>query len=237
MFRSTLRPMDNAAGSSVISQLVSSYFELPVTIHWEKASGLPFPDRFEGARLEFGGLATAWMDLKQVIWRADEVRFVPGLPGRVKVRGPRVEIAIGQAELDRWLNRFQLPYRLVLKDEALVVHTEIAGLSLGEFETRIEVVNGWFVLQPKRASILGVPTYVASLFRTFLPLPPLSGSTRLVGIEHRKGELRAIFGLDDFDEQVTPGLLARLQKRLMPTVSPGFGLFGPGGDKTGRPRD
>ena len=47
--------MDNATGSSVISQLVSSYFELPVTIHWEKASGLPFPDRFEGARLEFGG--------------------------------------------------------------------------------------------------------------------------------------------------------------------------------------
>jgi hypothetical protein len=219
--------MNDPAGSSVISQLVSSYFELPVAIYWDKAGGLPFPDRFEGARLEFGGLATAWMDLKQVIWRADEVRFVPGFPAQVKVRGPRVEIAIGQAELDRWLSRFQLPYRLVLKEDALVVHAEIAGLSLGEFETRIEVVDGWFVLQPQRASILGVPTYVASLFRTFLPLPPLSGSTHLIAIEHRKGELRAVFGLDDFDEQVTPGLLGRLQKRLMPTVSPGMGLFRP----------
>ena len=219
--------MNDPAGSSFISQLVSSYFELPVTIHWSKASGLPFPDRFEQARLEFGGLATAWMDLKQIIWHADEVRFVPGFPAQVKVRGPRVEIAIGQAELDRWLSRFQLPYRLVLKENALVVQAEIAGLSLGEFETRIEVVDGWFVLQPQRASILGVPTYVASLFRTFLPLPPLAGSTRLVGIEHRKGELRAVFGLDDFEEQITPGLLARLQKRLMPTVSPGLGLFRP----------
>lgn len=219
--------MNNPAGANVISQLVSSYFELPVTIRWEKASGLPFPDRFENARLEFGGLATAWMDLKQVIWHADEVRFVPGFPARVKVRGPHVEIAVGQTEIDRWLSRFQLPYRLVLKDDALVVHAEIAGLSLGEFETRIEVVNGWFVLEPQRASILGVPTYVASLFRTFLPLPPLSGSTQLIAIEHRKGELRAVFGLDDFDEQVTPGLLGRLQKRLMPTLSPGLGLLGP----------
>ena len=215
--------MNNASGSSVISQLVSSYFELPVSIHWQKASGLPFPDRFEQARLEFGGLATAWMDLKQVIWHADDIRFVPGFPARVEVKGPRVEIAIGQTELDRWLKRFQLPYRLVLEEEAMVVHAEIAGLSIGEFETRIEVINGWFVLEPKRASILGVPTYVASLFRTFLPLPPLSGSTRLVDINHKKGELRAIFGLDDFEETVTPGLLSRLQKRLMPTLSTGIG--------------
>jgi hypothetical protein len=215
--------MSKAPGSNVISELVSSYFELPVSIHWEKASGLPFPDRFEQARLEFGGLATAWLDLKQVIWRADQIRFIAGFPARVEVMGPRVEIAIGQAELDRWLNRFKLPYRLVLKEDALVVHAEIAGLPLGEFETRIEVVNGWFVLQPKRATILGVPTYVASLFRTYLPLPPLSGDTRLVGVEHQTGQLRAIFGLDDFEEQVTPGLLSRLQARLLPTLSSPFG--------------
>jgi len=139
------------------------------------------------------------------------------------VKGPRVEIAVGQAELDRWLSRFQLPYRLVLKEDALVVHAEIAGLPLGEFETRIEVVNGWFVLQPKRATILGVPTYVASLFRTYLPLPPLSGDTRLIGVEHQTGQLHAIFGMDDFEEQVTPGLLSRLQARLLPTLSSPFG--------------
>jgi hypothetical protein len=40
---------------------------------------------------------------------------------------------------------------------------------VAELEARLEVVSGWFVLQPKRASILGVPNYVASLFRTYLP--------------------------------------------------------------------
>ncbi len=215
--------MSKAPGSNVISELVSSYFELPVSIRWEKAAGLPFPDTFEGARLEFGGLATAWLDLKQVIWHADKVRFIAGFPAQVQVKGPRVEIAISQAELDRWLSRFQLPYNLVLKEDALVVHAEIAGLPVGEFETRIEVVNGWFVLQPKRATILGVPNYVASLFRTYLPLPPLSGDTRLIGVEHQTGQLRATFGLDDFEEQVTPGLLSRLQSRLLPTLSSPFG--------------
>ena len=116
--------------------------------------------------------------------------------GRVKVRGPRVEIAIGQAELDRWLGRFQLPYRLVLEEEALVVHAEIAGLPVGEFETRIEVVNGWFVLQPKRATILGVPNYVASLFRTYLPLPQvfLLSPEVLEGLEQTPnfGEIRSV---------------------------------------------
>ncbi|MFU8814354.1 MAG: hypothetical protein ACNA7W_03350 [Pseudomonadales bacterium] len=210
--------MSTGASSTIIDQLVSSYFELPVRIHWAKASGLPFPDRFEQARLELAGLATAWMELQQVVWLADKVRFVPGLPGKVQVQGPRVEIAVGKASLDRWLQRFDLPYRLELGDDALIVHTEIAGFPLAKLEARLEVVNGWFVLQPKRASVLGVPNYVAALFRTYLPLPPLAGSTRLEAIAHEPERLRLTFGLDDFEELVTPGLLGRLQQRLIPTL-------------------
>jgi hypothetical protein len=46
-------------------------------------------------------------------------------------------------------------------------------------------------------------------------MPPLAGNTRLESIRHEPDLLRLTFGLEDFDEQVTPGLLARLQKRPM----------------------
>jgi hypothetical protein len=216
--------MAQPSSSIVIDQLVSSYFELPVRIHWRKASGLPFPDHFHDARLELSGLATAWMQLEQVVWLADSVRFVAGFPATVAVKGPKVQIAVGKADLDRWLKRFDLPYRLELGHDALIVHTEIAGFPVAELEARLEVVNGWFVLQPKRASVLGMPNYVAALFRTYLPLPPLSGTIRLDAIAHERERLRLTFALDDFEEQVTPGLLARLQKRLIPTLEmPMFG--------------
>jgi hypothetical protein len=214
--------MTRAAGSSVIDQMVSSYFELPVHIDWAHATGLPFPDRFEQPELQFSGLATAWMDLQEVIWRADHVHFVPGMPASVKVRGPRVEVAIGKDDLTRWLKRFELPYRVELTEDAIVLHTEFGGFPVAELEARLEVVGGWFLLQPKRASILGVPNYVASLFRTYLPMPPLAGNTRLESIRHQPDVLRLTFGLEDFEEQVTPGLLGRLQKRLLPTLDLGF---------------
>jgi len=211
--------MPAATSSTVIDHLVSSYFELPVRVSWRRATGIPFPDHFEQASLELSGLATRWLELRQVAWLADSVRFVPGLPASIRVRGPKVQIAVGKAELEGWLQRFDLPYRLELADDALVVHTEIAGFPVAQLEARLEVVNGWFVLQPKRATVLGVPNYVAALFRTYLPLPPLSGTTRLEAIAHERDLLRLTFGLEDFEEQVTPGLLVRLQQRLIPTLA------------------
>lgn len=214
--------MPASQSSNIVESLVSSYFELPVRVDWQKASGLPFPDEFHEARLTFSGLATAWMDLKQVIWRAQRVRFIPGMPARVEVTEPRVEVVVGQTELDRWLAPFDLPYRLELGDDALMIHTEIAGFPVAELEARLEVVGGWFVLKPRRASVLGLPNYVASLFRTYLPLPPLADDTRLAAVDHEPGVLRLTFRLEDFTERVTPGLLARLQKRLLPTLEMPF---------------
>ncbi|MCZ6710106.1 MAG: hypothetical protein O7B25_07075, partial [Gammaproteobacteria bacterium] len=204
--------------SDVIDQLVSSYLKLPVQILWSEARGLPFPNVFVNARLEFAGVATSWLHLEQVIWHADELRFVPGLPAKIFLQGPSIEMVVGQDEVDRWRERFSLPYRLELADSALIVHTELAGFPLAEFETGLEIVDGWFVLEPKRATVLGVPSYVSSLFRTYLPVPPLSKEMRLVGIEHETGLLRIRFGIDDFDEEITPGLLLRLQKRFLPVA-------------------
>lgn len=213
--------------SDLIDQLVGSYLKLPVAVRWERASGLPFPDTFETARLEFQGIATAWLNLEQIVWAADEVKFEPGFPARIRLSGPSIEIAVGQAELDRWMARFQLPYRLELGAEGLIVHTRIAGFPLAEFETRLEVVDGWFVLQPKRATILGVPSYVASIFRSYLPLPPLSKDTRLSAIGHEAGLIRLCFALEDFEEEVTPGILTRLRKRFFPMLDQVAGLLKP----------
>ncbi len=216
-------PSDNR--SDVIDQLVGSYLKLPVFASWEEASGIPFPDRFRGARLELQGLATAWFNLEQIVWRADEVRIMPGLPASVDLKGVSVEIAIGQQELDRWLKQFRLPYRLELADKGLIVHTELAGFPLAQFETKLEVVGGWFVLEPKSASILGVPGYVSSLFRSYLPMPPLSRESRLAAIEHEPGRLRLRFALEDFVEEVSPGLLGRLRKRFFPMIEQLSGFF------------
>lgn len=216
----------NDTRSDLIDQLVSSYLTLPVLVSWERATGLPFPDTFSNARLELQGLATAWVNLDQIVWQAEEVSFIPGLPARIELTAPSIEIAIGQAELDRWLGQFRLPYRLELAADGLIVHTEIAGFPLAQFETRLEVVGGWFALEPKSASIFGVPGYVSSLFKSYLPLPPLSKETRLSAVTHQPGQLRLKFAIDDFTEEVTPGLLIRLRKRFFPVFEQLSGFLG-----------
>ena len=218
--------MSTANRSDIIDQLVGSYLQLPVFVSWDEARGLPFPDRFSRARLELQGLATTWFNVEQIVWSAEQVKFVPGLPASVELEGVGIEIAIGQAELDRWLKQFNLPYRLELAERGVIVHTEIAGFPLAQFETKLEVVGGWFVLEPQRASIFGVPGYVSSLFRSYLPMPPLSRESRLTGIEHEPGRLRLKFALEDFTEEVSPGLLARLRRRFFPMVEQLSGLLG-----------
>ena len=221
----TLAAMDNR--SDLVDELLSTYLKVPVMMYWDRASGVPFPDQFTNAKAEFQGIATDWLDLERIACVAETATFIHGLPARLKLQGPGLEITIGQAALDRWLKRFQLPYRLELGSEALVVHTEIAGFPVAEFETTVEIVGGWFVLKPKRTSFFGVPGYVSSIFQTYLPVPPLSRDTRLSGIEHAQGSLTLKFALSDFEEEITPGLLIRLRKKFFPMVDQISGMMGP----------
>ena len=208
--------MNNFTSSEILDQLVSSYLKLPVRLFWDGGPLTPFSDTFENARLEFDGIATAWLNLQHVVLHAAQVKVIPGLPVGIRVSDPRIEIAVGQAELDRWMKRFEIPFKLELAESGLIVHTEVAGFPVAQFETQLEVVGGWFVLKPRKASFLGMPGYVSSIFRTYLPLPPLSEETRLTSIEHEPGLLKLTFCSDDFEEEITPGLLARLQRRLLP---------------------
>ena len=76
----------------------------------------------------------------------------------------------------------------------------------------------WMEIRPRRASILGIPSQLASWLRAYLPLPPISPEARLSGIDHAANRLTLHFAINDFVEKVTPGMLYRLRRRLLPWV-------------------
>ena len=205
--------------SDLLDQLISSAFERPVRLSWQGGAAEGLRGRFRGLSLEIGGVATAWMPLERVELRARRARLKPGLPARLAVEAPEISVTVGQADLDRWVGRSGLPFRLRLAESGLVVHTALAGVELAEYETTLEVVRGWFRLRPRRATVLGIPSAVASWFSTYLPLPPLSPEARLIGIDHGLGALTLHIGMDAFEEDLTPGLPGRLRHRLLPRRS------------------
>jgi hypothetical protein len=115
-----------------------------------------------------------------------------------------------------WIERLELPFDLRLTERGLLAKAEVAGVPVAEVEVQLRVVGGWFALQPRRASILGVPNYMAWLFRSYLPLPPLAKGASLEEIGHDDGRLRLRFAVETFEEDITPGLLGRLRRRLLP---------------------
>ena len=202
--------------SDAIDQWLSSYLEQPVKLSWEGSAADALRGQFEGVHVEVAGLATAWLPLERIAMHADRLRLTPGLPAVIGVEGVAVSITVGQRDLDRWQGGFQLPFRLRLAEKGLVLHTEIAGLSITEFETQLEVVRGWFVLRPQRASFLGIGAQAASWLRAYLPLPPISPEARLIGIDHAEARLTLHFGVSDFEEEVSRGMPQRLRRRLLP---------------------
>ena len=82
--------MDKYTRSEILDQLITSYLKLPVRLFWE--GGPPFAlggDTFDDVRLEFDGIATAWLNLQRVVLHADEVKVIPGLPVQLRVSDPR----------------------------------------------------------------------------------------------------------------------------------------------------
>jgi hypothetical protein len=213
------RSSNAAFRSDAIDQLVGAYFKRPVEVHWDGSLADTFQGRFQEASISLAGVATAWLPIERLSLSAREARIVAGLPGRLEVSGPCLEVVVSQADIDPWMQSFELPFSLHLEEQGLLMKAEIAGFQLGEIQTQLEIVRGWFVLRPRRAALLGVPAYVSSLFRTYLPVPPITDQTKLAGIEHEAGRLRLRFAVDDFEEELTPGLLERLRKRVLP-----FGL-------------
>ena len=204
--------------SDLLDELFSRAFERPVQLSWEGGVADSLRGCFPGLSLEVGGAATAWLRLERIRMQARRARLTPGLPGRLAVEAPELSVTVGQRDVDRWARRFRLPFQVRLTESGLLVDAQVAGLAVGELETTLEVVGGWFVLQPRHARLLGLPAGLARWFRTYLPLPPLSPGSRLVGVDHAPEELTLHLGLDGFEEDLTPGLAGRLRRRLLPRL-------------------
>jgi len=204
--------------SDAIDQWLSSYLEMPVKLSFEGSAGDALRGTFDGVGLEVAGVATAWLPLERIALHADRATITPGLPARLAVEAPVVSITVGQRDLDRWQGGSQLPFRLSLGEKGLGVNAGVAGVVLGEFEAQLDVAGGWFVLRPRRATILGIPNQLASWFRAYLPLPPVSPEARLSGIDHAAGRITLHFSINDFEEEISPGMLERLRRRLLPWV-------------------
>jgi len=202
--------------SDLLDQLVSRYLEQPVKASWEGTPADMLRGSFDDARMELGGLATAWLPLEGVVLSARRAELQPGVPASLHVEDPSLLLSVGQRDVSRWVERFQLPFELHLTERGLLARVRLAGLQVGEIEVQVGVSAGWFVLQPRRASVLGVPNYMAWLFRTYLPLPPLAEGARLEEIGHEEGRLRLRFEIASFEEDLTPGLLGRLRRKVLP---------------------
>jgi hypothetical protein len=202
--------------SDLLDQLVSRYLEQPVKASWEGSASDMLRGSFDDARMELGGLATAWLPVEGVVLSARRAELRPGVPATIRVEDPSLLVSVGQRDVTRWIERFQLPFELLLTERGLLARARLAGMQVGEMEVRVGVSRGWFVLQPRRASVLGVPNYMAWLFRTYLPLPPLAQGAQLEEIGHEEGRLRLRFEIESFEEDVSPGLFGRLRRRVMP---------------------
>ena len=165
--------------SVALDEIVSRYLELPVRASWHGGALDLLRGRLDDPRIELGGIATSWLPLEGVVLCAHRSRLTPGLPARLHVEEPEVVALVGQRDIERWAARFQLPFELELTENGLVARARVAGLPVVEVEVRLGVVGGWFVLKPRRASLLGVPNYAAWIFRTYLPLPRLARGARL----------------------------------------------------------
>lgn len=202
--------------SDAIDLLLSNFLEMPARVTWEGALADSIRGIFEGARLELSGVAILALPFDRMVLRARRFQFTPGLPARIRVEEPRIEVSIDQRQLDRWLRRARAPFALRLSETAIEFQIDVAGRPLTRTETELRIQRGWFVLRPRSAEILGLRARMVSLFRTYIPLPRLARQTRIVGIRHRAGSLVVELGLDDFEEAITPGLVDRIRRRFLP---------------------
>jgi len=202
--------------SDAIDQLLSRFLELPAKVSWRGALADSARGIFEGARLELAGVAVLALPFERLVLEAERFQFIPGIPARFAASQARITVSIDQRQIDRWLARARAPFDLILTEDSIEFRMDVAGFLLTRAKTEVAVEEGWIVLRPMEAELLGFRNRLATLFRTFLPLPRLAPQTRLTGIEHAPGALRLAMTLDDFEELITPGLVDRMQQRFLP---------------------
>ena len=202
--------------SDAIDQLLSTYLKLPAKVSWQGALAESARGVFLGGRLELAGVALLALPFDRLILEAERFQFVPGIPAQITCTAARIIVSIEQRQVDRWLARARAPFDLQLTESGIEFRMNIAGFAFSRVQTEIEVRRGWFILRPRHAELMGFQSRLALLFRSYLPLPRLAPETRLSGVEHADGAIRIELTLDDFEEEISPGLVDRMQQRFLP---------------------
>ena len=208
--------------SDAIDQLISTYLAMPARVSWKSALGDSVRGTFVGGRLELAGVAVLALPCQRLVLDSERFQFTPGLPARISATRPRIEMTIEQAQIDRWLARTRAPLRLALGEQCIELSLLVGGRAVSRAEAELCIDRGWFLLRSRRASVLGLENRLAALFRTFFPMPRLAPETRLSAIRHAPGALVLEFQLEDFEEELRPGIAQRLQARFLPLPRLGF---------------
>lgn len=207
--------------SDAIDQVISTYLEMPAKVSWQGAVGDSVRGVFEGGRLELAGVAMLALPFDRLVLEAERFQFMPGIPAKFQANSPRIELALDQKQVDRWLTRAGAPFKLKLVEGGIDFRLDVGGFPVSRTRTELAIEDGWFYLRPQRAEFLGLENRLATLFRAFFPIPRLAPQTRLTGILHERGALRIVLTLDDFTEEITPGLVERMQDRFLPFAKAG----------------
>lgn len=202
--------------SDAIDQLLSTYLKMPAKVSWKGAVGDSMRGVFEGGRMELAGISVLALPCDRLVIASERFQFTPGLPARIQVKAPRVEFSIDQRQLDLWLARLRAPFSLRLQDEAIEFQLDLGGFPVSRTLTTLEMSRGWIVLKPQEAEFLGLRNPLTKLLRGYLPIPRLAPQTRMSAIRHTKGSIRFELALEDFEEEISPGLIERLNSRFLP---------------------
>jgi hypothetical protein len=173
-------------------------------------------------KLELPAYAVAGLMIDRFVIRAERLRVRPGLPPVLVVKTVTLKAIVSQENVDRWTKELRLPFRLRLTEEGVVTTTGVRGIRMSEVVTEPTVVGGFVRLEPKRASLLGMPAPLVRFLRGYLPLPPLPRDAKLDAVEPAEGELAVVFRIDDFEQPLTPDIASRLRRDLKLPL-PGLG--------------
>ena len=165
-------------------------------------------------KIELPAYAVSGLIVDRFVLRAEHVHIQPGLPP-VLVAGPvGLRVVVSQENVDRWTKDLRLPFRLQLTEEGVVTTAGFGGIRVTEILTMPDIVGGFLKLQPKRASLLGVPAPLVRFLRGYLPLPPLPRSAHLESVQPSDGELTLTFRIERFEQPLTPDVVTRLRQLL-----------------------
>lgn len=165
-------------------------------------------------KVELPGYAVAGLVVDRFVVRAERVRVQPGLPPVLVAEPAGFEAVVSQANVDRWTTHLRLPFRLRLTEDGVVSTAGFGGIRVTEVLTMPDVVGGFLRLEPRRASMLGVPAPLVRFLRGYLPLPPLPRSARLASVRPRDGELALRFRIERFEQPLTPDVATRVRQLL-----------------------